>query len=255
MKPGQIIVLTNLSFWLLLESLVFWPKLFYVVLLLLNVLLILSCRALMKKSNLGRGWWNFWILPFLVVNSVVSYIILIPQDIWFNTFFIQVLFLLLIGFNFSYFKNAYDSVYHPDQPNNLPSLSANFSFLSWFFLLSGIYGLQLFLDLSYWVLILVLIVAALLTTYQYLWLNDLRGRENYIFVFLSPFIMAQLAWSLYFLPFDYNSLGIIMALIYYVFLNLIRLYLRHDWNRKNVKSLLVFSGIIMLLILLTLKWR
>lgn len=255
MKPGQIIVLTNLSIWLLLETFVFWPKFFYVILLLLNVALVAAVYFLMRKAELGRAWWNFWILPFLVLNSVVAYAILIPQDIWFNKFFIQALFVLIIGFNFSYFKNIYNSVFHSDQPNNLPNISANFSFLSWFFMLSAVYGLQLFLNLSYWILIIVLIVLALLTTYQYLWINNLRGKENYIFVFLSAFVVAQLAWSAYFLPFDYNSLGIIMALIYYVFLNLIRLYLGHHWNKKNLKSLLVFAGAIMLLVLLTLKWR
>ncbi len=254
MKPGQIIVIANLSIWLLLETFIFWPKFFYVTLFLLNVALVLAVYFLVRREA-GYRWWNLWILPFLVLNSIVAYIILIPQDVWFNKFFIQALFVLAIGFNFSYFKNAYDSVFHPEQPNNMLALSSNFSFLSWFFLLSAVYGLQLFLNLSYWILVVVLIVLSLVTTHQYLWVNNLRGKDNYIFVFLSAFIVAQLAWSIYFLPFDYNSLGMMMALIYYVFLNLIRLYLNHNWNRKNLKSLLVFSGVIMLLILLTLKWR
>lgn len=255
MKPGQIIVIANLSAFILLETLIFWPKFFYLILLLLNVVLVIVIYSLMHKAELARSWWNFWILPFLVLNSIVAYAILIPQDIWFNKFFVQILFFLIIGFNFSYFKNIYNSIFHSDQSNNLPNISANFSFLSWFFMISAVYGLQLFLNLSYWVLIIILIVLALLTTYQYLWINNLRGRENYIFVFLSAFIVAQLSWSVYFLPFDYNSLGVIMALIYYVFLNLTRLYLGHHWNKKNLQSLLVFAGIIMLLVLLTLKWR
>jgi len=255
MKPGRIIVLANLSLWLLLETFIFWPQFFYIVLLALNVVLALAIYLLLRQANLGRRLWNLWILPFLVLNSIVAYVILIPQDIWLNKFFIQALFILIIGFNFSYFKNIYNSIHHPELPNNLSGLSTNFSFLSWFFLLSAIYGLQLFLNLSYWILILILIILALLTTYQYLWINNLKGRENYIFVFLSAFIIAQLAWSVYFLPFDYNSLGLIMALIYYVFLNLTRLHLSHNWNKKNLQFLLVFSGFIMLLILLTLKWR
>lgn len=255
MKSGQIIVLINLSLWLLLEAFVVWPEFFYIILLLLNIALIAAVYVLMKKSDLGNSWWKVWILPFLVLNSIVAYAILIPQDFWFNKFLLQALFLLIIGFNMSYFKNAYNLVHHPDQPHNLPSLSSNFSFLSWFFLLSAVYGLQLFLDLSYWILIIILIVLALLTTYQYLWANNIKGKDNYIFVFLSAFIVAQLAWSIYFLPFDYNSLGLIIALVYYVFLNLLRLYLGHHWNRKNLQSLLIFSGVIMLLILLTLKWR
>jgi|GEM_PF-1183105 len=255
MKPSRIIILANLSLWLLFQSFVFWPKFFFVSLLVLNIVLAVTVYALMKKADLGRAWWNLWILPFLVLNSIVAYVILIPQDIWFNKFLTQALFILIIGFNLSYFKNAFNSVYHSEQPNNLMELSANFSFLSWFFLLSAVYGLQLFLDLSYWILILVLVGLALLTTYQYLWINKLREKGSFIFVFLSAFVVAQLAWSVYFLPFDYNSLGILMALIYYVFLNLMRLYLSHNWNRKNLKSLLIFSGVIMLLIILTLKWR
>ncbi len=254
MKPGQLIVLTNLSLWLAMEAFVFWPKLFYVIILLINIILALAVYYLMRRADLGRQWWNLWLLPFLFLNSVIAYTILIPQDIWFNKFFIQALFLLIIGFNFSYFKQAYDYIFHPEQPNNLPGLSANFIFLAWFFWLSAIYGLQLFLDLSYWILILVLIGLALLSTYQYLWVNRFKGKDNFIFVVLSAFIVAQLAWSVYFLPFDYSSLGIIMALIYYVFLNLIRLYLSDNWNKKNLKSLLVFAGVIMILVLLTLKW-
>jgi len=255
MKPGQIIVLTNLSLWLTLEAFVLWPKFFYVIILLLNIILVTAVYYLMHKANLGKSWWSLWLLPFLFLNSVVVYTILIPQDIWFNKFFIQTLFLLIIGFNFSYFKQSYNYVFHPEQPNNLSSLSANFISLSWFFWLSGIYGLQLFLDLSYWILILVLIVWATLSTYQYLWVNKFKGKDNYIFVFLSAFIVAQMAWSVYFLPFDYSSLGIIMALAYYVFLNLMRLHLGNSWNKKDLKLLLTFAGVIMLLVLLTLKWR
>ncbi|MFA7702777.1 MAG: hypothetical protein WCX80_04980, partial [Patescibacteria group bacterium] len=232
MKPGQIAILTNLSLWLLLETLVFWPKFFYLALLLLNIVLAVAIYLLLRKANLGNRLWNLWLLPFLVLNSVVAYAVLIPQDIWFNKFFIQALFILIIGFNFSYFKNVYSLIYHPEESSDLSGLSSNFSFLSWFFLLSAVYGLQLFLNLSYWILILVLIILAWLTTYQFLWLNNLRDRKNYILVSLSAFIMAQLAWCIYFLPFDYNSLGLIMALIYYVFLNLIRLYLGHHWNNK-----------------------
>lgn len=255
MKPGYIIVLTNLSLWLLMEAFAFWPQLFYVFLALANALLILAVYYLMHQGKIRRGWWNFWILPFLFLNGVIAYGILIPQDFWLNKVFLQLLFVLVVGFNFSYFKNAYEFCFHPERPNNLAGLSSNFNFLSWFFALSAIYGLQLFLGLPYWILILVLVALALLSTYQNLWVNGLKTKENSIFIFLSAFIIAQLAWSAYFLPFDYNSLGLLIALSVYVILNLIRFYLSHNWNKKNLRSLLIFSGAIMLLLLLTVRWR
>lgn len=253
LKPGQIIVGGNLLLLLVLEAQVFWPQFFYGLIVVANLLLLALVYLLLRQP--GKPWWPLWLLPFLVFNSINAYVLLIPQEVWLNKFFIQALFILFLGFNFSYCKQAYDFVFHPEQENNLPNLAANFSFLSWFFALSAVYGLQLFLDLSYWVLLLVLIILAILSTYLNLWVNRLFSKKQAIFMFLAAFIVAQLAWAVYFLPFDYNSLGLIIALAYYVIWNLIRFYLSHNWNKKNLRSLLVFAGLIMLLVLLTVKWR
>jgi hypothetical protein len=253
LKPGQIIVGGNLLLLLILEAQVLWPQLFYGLIVAANLLLLVLFYLLLRQP--GKSWWSLWLLPFLVFNSINAYILLIPQEVWLNKIFIQALFVLFLGFNFSYCKQAYDFVFHPEQENNLPNLAANFSFLSWFFALAAVYGLQLFLDLSYWILLVILIVLAIGTTYLNLWINRLLGRERIIFMFLAAFIVAQLAWAVYFLPFDYNSLGLIIALVYYVVWNLIRFYLSHNWNKKNLRSLLVFAGLIMALVLLTVKWR
>jgi hypothetical protein len=255
MKSKQAIILLNLILFLLLEAIIFWPSLFYYFLAAINAVLILLSYRLLKKSDSKWSWLNFLILPFLLVNGVLAYMLLLPFDIGINRVFIQILFVLIIVFTFPYFKYSHDFAFHPEAENKLAGLSNFYGFLIWFFMFSAIYGLQLFLGLPVWILMMAIFVLVALSVYQNLFVNRLFRKETGIFVIVSGFIMTQLAWCTYYLPFDYVALGLSMALLYYCLINLVRLHISGDWHRGIVRRLLVFSGIILLLIILTARWN
>ena len=208
---GLILLLSLVA----LESFLFWPKMIYVALALINILVIGAIWRLARRSRVKSGWLKFIILPVIFLSGVIAYASLIPEVLLIDKFLVQCLFLTALYFIFHYLKQLTLYFAQPTAPNNLVDFSSGASFLALFFCLAAIFGLQLFLDLSYWVLLLFVMVIVALLTYQLLWLNNWRPREIWLFVVISVFVLTQLTWALYFLPFDYSILGFILVLAYY----------------------------------------
>ena len=238
-----------------LESFLFWPKMIYVAFGVINILVIAAVWRLIKNNEIKSGWLKFIILPVIFISGAIAYASLIPEASFINKFFVQCLFGAILYFIAHYLRQLTLYLEQPAVPNNLIDFSSGASFLALFFAVAAIFGLQLLLDLSYGVLILFVMLIVALLTYQLLWLNNWRSKEIWLFVIISVFALTQIAWALYFLPFDYNILGLLSVLAYYLLINAIKLYAIGHLDRRNLKPLLIFLFIILALIFLTVKWR
>lgn len=254
-KSKSLVILFLLVSLLALESFLVWPKAVYVALGLINVLLIWLIRYLVKKKQATDGWGNFIILPVIFVSGVIAYTSLIPESNFINKLLVQFLFAIALYFVFHYLKELTKYLSQSESANELINFSSGFSFLALFFSISSILGLQLFLNLSYWVLLLVIILIIGGLTYQFLWLNRLNSKDNRLLTIINILVLAQVTWVLYFLPFDYNILGLLLVLSFYLLINALKLYLGDNLNRRHLKPLFIFVFIILLLIFLTVKWR
>jgi hypothetical protein len=221
------------------------PKLFYAALIVSSFLFLLAVKKITGKKTKDKEFWNFSILPILFSGSVAAYSLLIT-----NHFFVHLLFLLNFAFSFYYLKN----IYQGKQGEFLENISSYGNFLIVFFSFSVIYGLKTFLNVPVWILISVAAVVMILIISQIFWANKVTSRSNTIFIFIACLILTQLAWVLYFLPFNYNALGLILAICYYVLIGMIKLCLSEKLTARNIKLYLIsgLSGIF--LILLTAKW-
>ncbi len=245
-------VITNLILLVLLELLVFKGSWFYFLWIGVNILEIYGLYQLAKTSQAPRPWGRHFLLPVIFLNSVLAYLILIPQNQFSGGLFTQILFVLILWFNALYAKSL--RRLWGGNGEAYSNLSSLFSFLSLFFFLSALYGLQLFLNLSYWLIIIIMALVVLVLAKQNFGFGK-EKRQYWPFVFLVVFVLVQLAWALYFLPFDYDSLGLILALLYYLLVSVIKFYLDQALSAKTLKALLFFGGIIMALLLLTVRWR
>jgi len=245
-------VISNLILIVLFELLLFKSAWFYALWVLINGVEIYGLWRLFKSSKLPRPWGRHLLLPVIFINSVLAYLVLIPHNEFTSGLFTQLLFVLVLWFNALYAKSIRQLL----AGNLLPysNLSSLFSFLSLFFGLSALYGLQLFLNLSYWLIILVMGGLVLLLAKQNLGFGP-EKKQHWPFIILIVFVLIQLAWALYFLPFDYDSLGLMMALLYYLAINIVKFYLERTLSAKMLKALLFFGGIIMALLILTVRWR
>jgi hypothetical protein len=254
-KHKGLVVLFLVVAFLALESFLIWPKAIFVAFGLINVALVLIIRYLVKKNPTAGGWGNFIILPVIFTSGIIAYTGLIPESVFANKLLVQFLFLVALYFLFHYLGELIKSLSQPEIPNDLINFSSGFSFLALFFSVSAILGLQLFLNLSYWILLLVIILLIAGLTYQFLWLNRLQPKDNRLLTIINVLVLAQITWVLYFLPFDYNILGLLLVLAFYLLINTLKFYLGGNLNRRHLKPLFIFVFIILLLIFLTVKWR
>ncbi|MEI7452482.1 MAG: hypothetical protein WCK37_04775 [Candidatus Falkowbacteria bacterium] len=255
MKSSVVALLSGLIIILGLEAMLLWPTLFLVPLIIINLAIFFSVFLLVRENNLRWRWIVFSALPIIFINALVVSCGLIPQITLWNKILLQIIFFAAVYFFLFYIRNLWLYFNFPERPNNLDNFSFGMAIVTAFFCSSAIFGLQLFLSLPY--LILAVIIAAILTLLVFcnLWMSRLFGLELWPLLLILFFLFIQIVWALYFLPFDYTVLSFVMTLVFYLALSLARLDLRQMLNRHNLKPLLIYVGIVLLIILATVRWH
>ncbi|MBU2214309.1 hypothetical protein KKA83_00055, partial [Patescibacteria group bacterium] len=74
MKYNYLLPLfTSLIVFILLETFSSYPKLIYIILILINSIIFFTLWQLIKASKTDKQWWNFLILPALMSSMVIAY--------------------------------------------------------------------------------------------------------------------------------------------------------------------------------------
>ncbi|MDD5527822.1 MAG: hypothetical protein PHO56_02480 [Patescibacteria group bacterium] len=240
-----VIIITPLLNFILFEVFFFKANLFYAVILISDLLLLLAVRIITGKKIISRDFWNFSIFPILFSSSLAAYSLLAV-----NHTLIHLLFVLNLFFTYFYLKN----IYRGAQRDFLENISAYGNLLTVFFCFSVIYGLESFLGLPIWLLILCSGAAMILIIYQILWANKIQAENMLAYAFLAGLLLVELAWAVYFLPFNYNALGLIAVICYYLLISFVKLSLAEKLTGRSVKLYLASGFIFLLLIFLSARW-
>lgn len=237
----------------LLEIFLIKPKFIYFVIILINLLIISAAKRLVRHSLIDKAWWNIIILPIVFSNSLVVYSVLLPKASW---ILFQALLLLNVAFLFFYFRAIYLYLILPsaEKKIGLENISLYGNFLSFFFISSAIYGLQSFLNTPIWLLILVFLALSCLLIYQVFWSNKIGIKEGAVCMLVCCLVLTELAWSIFYLPFNFNVSGFILAIYCYILIGLARAYLQHRLNYRTVKLYLGLGLFSILAILFTARW-
>jgi len=163
---------------------------------------------------------------------------------------------LNVWFVFSYFRNLYHHFNFPtpESEAKLRRLLKSGSFLSTFALAATLYGLPIFLSWNFSFLLLPFIAASFIIFGQFLIFAKDIDREQIIFFIINVLVLAEFTGVLFFLPLNYNTLGLLVALVFYL------LIIFNDWrfenrlNFKNIKWPLIILLVITILVLLSARW-
>lgn len=236
-----------------LECFIIFPGFFYVALVFINLAILHVTIQITKQSESGEAWYNFFILPSFFATSAACYSIILT-----NSWIMQFIFILTSIFIYLYFKQIYYYLILPKRYKNnaLENFSSYGNFLVMFFSFSVVYGLQSFLNIPIHLLILILIPVIWIVSYQVVWTNKINMREGAVFILINTLILTELAWTASFLPQSYNTVGLIMAICYYMVTGIVRFSLSQKLKdiRNKAKQYLVFGVACILIILLTSKW-
>lgn len=229
----------------LFELFFFRASLFYLAAILLGAWIVLAVKQVTGRKILDKELWNVSLLPLLLSSALAAYSILLVRGAA-----TQLLFLADAIFLGYYLKN----VYRGASQEFLENISASGSFLTVFFLFAAAYGLKVFLGIQIWVLILIMGAAVFLCAYQLFWASKIEWQKQSSYLLLICLVLTQLGWALYFLPFNYNFLGLILAICFYLLVGLVRPFLRGNLTAKTVKLYLFFGLASLAVIFLAAKW-
>ncbi len=242
--------ITALVLWLFGQTFLLYPHFFYFALFLGGLLIIFSVKYLAGKNEKKR-WPLLTLSPLLFFLSFSWYVALI-----FNYYWIQFIFILIAWFVFAYLRNLYYYLTYqaPEREQKVDSLLLTGGFLTIFAVASVLYGLPIFLSWPFSILILIFIPISFLLFIQFLSLRKIAFKTHSLFIILEVVVLAELAWALSLLPLNFNILGVILAIFYYLLLTILRFRLNNEPLGRNLRLPLIFSLIILIILLLTSRW-
>jgi len=240
-----------LAVFLFLELFYFKPEMIYVAIVFIVLLFLFALRQFIRVSERETGVWNFIILPFSFTIGLIIFSVMVPSRAVVQILFFLDLFFLYIYFKHVYYYLAKSSFY---KKFALENISAYGNFLVVFLFFSSIYGLQSFLNISVWILMIIVVIVSAVVVYQVIWINKIDMRQGSFYVILACLVLVETAWALSFLPLSFYLLGLILAICYYMLIGIIRFHLIGNLNRRLVKLYLASGFAAILLVLLTARW-
>lgn len=248
--PRLAVTIYPLIVLLLSEIYFFQPSAFYLS-LGISLLLTLALAWSLRSPNQSWPWLLAAFIPavFLVASSAYA-------SLQMNKIIVQLIFLLITIFLFVYFRNLYYFYRRPNlyEAEEFTVVKSFGGLMTIFFAAASMFGLQSLLNLTTWPMFLVFVVFSLVMTFVNL--EDepvelaVRGRFSLIIVF----ILAQAAFIFLLLPLQYNVSALCLAIVYYLLINLTKLYFRQALTPKRIRYYLLAGGAGIALLLLTARW-
>ncbi len=250
-RTNILLLITPIIIFIAWEIFFYFPNFIYLI-FGINVFLISFTIFYSKKANQSSTrLFNFLIFPILFQLALGLYaLISLSYSLIHFLFVFNSLFLYFyLRFCFFYFLKS--DVHKYEGITNISSFG---NFFLFFLLSSAIYGLESFLNIPVWILSLVMVFVTFFVVYEVLWANKIDVKREIFYVCLICLILIELFWTLLFLPFNYNILGAVLAICYYMMIGITRHYLHQRLNKRLVKMYLGFGFSSIIIIILTAKW-
>jgi hypothetical protein len=235
---------------LLSEIYFFKPSSFY---LALGIALLLTVSLAWSLRSPGKPW--SWLLAvfipaiFLASSSVYA-------SLQMNKIIVQLIFLLITVFLFVYFRNLYYYYRHSKlyEAEEFMVVKSFGGLMTIFFAAASMFGLQSLLNLTTWPMFLIFVALGLVMVFANLEDEPAELSVRGHFSLVIVYILAQTALVFLLLPLQYNVSALCLAIVYYLLINITRLYFRQALTPKKIRYYLLVSAAGVALLLLTARW-
>jgi len=204
-----------------------------------------------SKRKLAARTLSFYIAPLLF--ALMSYLFLFfVETVWLY----RLVYVIGAGLLYLYLDQLLNYFYFTVkyQPYTLESLSLYINIISIFYLTSSMLSLIIFLHLSPLLTAVFYYAVAAVLVYQLLWSHKYTWDQMKLFVTLVPLVLAETLYVISFLPFNYYVGGIVVAILFYLMMNLIRMFLSDHAPRRVVITNISVSFVLIIIILATAQW-
>lgn len=181
------------------------------------------------------------ILPLLVAIGFTSFALFLPVNPLLHLYFalsaLVFFFLLKHGSRYAY-----------------PTWNWAISLLTYFLTTAAIFGWRYYLYIPVTLVLVLVMLVSWLTTWQALRRFTLSRGETLLLSLTVGIVLAELAWTLQFLPLYYLTQAGSVVIAYYLVFNLLRRSYEGRLNRRDFIEYGTVSTVALFLILLTARW-
>lgn len=247
-------------FWLFFSSLsivvsfIIWlnnPEATYYIAGIFFILHTLTIWLLAKFGQVRKSFFTFYFTPFFLLVGSFTFFLIIDHVV------VQYIFALVIGIIYILIiKNIFSFVYRTKdyQPLALENIFSYVNLISLFLIYSSSYGFILLLGWPVWVLVIFCFLITAFLFSRTLFTYKINWQDGKLFVLIMSIIIAESFYVISLLPSSYIINGLVLIVIYYLFMNLIKDYLKDRMNFKDIRLYLLVVGIIMIISLVTTRW-
>lgn len=239
--------LAPICFWLGWQIILIYPASFWLLFVVSALILILVVFEAADYRFSKQGIYIFIHLT-LLLSSFYLFIsllssLLIPQLLW----------LLMLVHLYRYLWSI-KSLKEDEKSEDWSQISIYGSLITVFLVSTSLFGLQSFLSLSPWPLLAGLAIVFFLNTETLAFSQGWQKMKNKFFWVILSFLVTEIAMMLTLLPLNYLVMGILSTLTYYSAINFTRLYLNNNLKKYKIRNYAWFTGIGLIIILLTARW-
>ncbi|MCL5794879.1 MAG: hypothetical protein M1338_00765 [Patescibacteria group bacterium] len=234
-----------------LELTTIQPKLVYFFMLLSFMAVFVGMWRLIDIEMKKAKFWNFLITPILfLIAGWIFFIFLDGVSLQRGSA------IFLAGFLWLFMETIffYFHLRPKYQAHALENISNYLNLATVFLFYSGLFNLSIFLTFKFWWLILSGIIFSLLLLHELFWVSEISFQSSRVYIVIITLLIAELFWTVSFLPTSVYVNGMIMAILFYLLGGLARNWLLEIRESKVLRRYLFNSLFVFIIILLTAKW-
>ena len=181
------------------------PKLIYLALVFILLILLFSSRQLIKASDINEKWYNIILLPLYLSFSSLFLSTMIPITSFKSASLVQMLYFLTVIMLYYYYRHLYFFLINPKkyEKGTLENFSSYCNFFSVYLMISVVFGINSFLNVQNWILMLFVLLFTAVVVYQVMWVNNILTKSSYFYISLICLVIFEFAWSIFFLILSY----------------------------------------------------
>lgn len=224
----------------------------FLLFLSLAIFLSLLLTLFLIKEDL-KNFWFLLIILFLLEISAVLFLIFVQNQIF------KIIFILFLAFFvWIFLESIFRFFYRPRvyTPYSLENISWVLSFLIVFWSYASFFALKTFFHLSLPLLLSLIFFLNFLVIYFIFRLAKISlEKKNFVYYFFPNLIVLELFYAFLFLPTTFYINGLILAILFFLMINLLKENLSAILTEKTIKKYLTIASPLLILTIILAKWR
>jgi hypothetical protein len=241
----RLVIYLSLVLNFVLWELFFWqPGFLYLWLGLIFLVIFLTNLALLQTSVWTARFWQNFLLPLLYNTALAMFWLFWEGQT--TRHYLSILLVIFLGIWWEMLKDTKIS----------QTIVIYFSWLTLFLFFISIYNLIILVGFSFWWLSLICAVFLFLLFWAVGWWWRLPANSRLVYACILTLIFSELFWSLSFWPINLYLSCLVISAVYYLLINLINFKVdKKLLNWSTTKNYFLISGVVILLSLISARWR